>query len=146
MIAVDTNILVYAHRHESRHGDAAYQLLTTLAEGNQPWAIPWPCCYEFLSVTTNRRIWNDDASTPHQAWRQLLAWTGSPSNRLIGETAEFLDILREFVDRPRIIGGIVHDARVAAICVAHGVEALLTRDRDFSMFPQLPTRDPLPAF
>ena len=50
---------------------------------------------------------------------------------------------REFVDSPRIAGAIVHDARIAAVCVVHGVEALLTRDRDFSMFPQLPTQDPL---
>ncbi len=142
MIAVDTNILVYAHRRESRHGDEAHQLLKALAEGDQPWAIPWPCCYEFLSVVTNRRIWNDDATTPQQAWRQLLAWTASPSNRLIGETADFLNLLQAFVDRPRIVGGTVHDARIAAICAAHGVETLLTRDRDFSMFPQLPTHDP----
>jgi predicted nucleic acid-binding protein len=37
---------------------------------------------------------------------------------------------------------VVHDARVAALCVAHGVEKLLTRDRDFSLFPELPTQDP----
>ncbi len=29
------------------------------------------------------------------------------------------------------------------MCVAHGVEALLTRDRDFSLFPELKTRDPI---
>ena len=64
---------------------------------------------------------------------------------MIGETDGFMDILSGFVSRPRITGRIVHDAQIAAICVAHGVEALLTRDRDFSMFPQLPTRDPLSA-
>lgn len=37
---------------------------------------------------------------------------------------------------------VVHDARVAAICVAHGVVTLLTRDRDFGLFPELPTEDP----
>jgi hypothetical protein len=29
------------------------------------------------------------------------------------------------------------------MCVAHGVEALLTRDRDFSLFPSLVTRNPV---
>ena len=143
MLAVDTNVLVYAHRREARDGERAFEVLRALAEGDRPWAIPWPCCYEFFSVVTNRRIWGDAASLPQQAWRQLSAWAASPSNRLIGETGDFLDTLREFVDRPRIAGAIVHDARIAAVCVAHGVEALLTRDRDFSMFPQLPTRDPL---
>ena len=143
MLAVDTNVLVYAHRGEARHGEQAYEVLGALAEGDRPWAIPWPCCYEFFSVVTNRRIWGEVASPPQQAWHQLSAWAASPSNRLIGETDDVLDILREFLDRPQIAGGIVHGARIAAICVAHGVEALLTRDRDFSMFPQLPTRDPL---
>ena len=57
MIAGDTNLLVYAHRRESRLHEAASSLLRGLAEGNDVWAIPWPCCYEFLSVVTNPRIW-----------------------------------------------------------------------------------------
>ena len=143
MIAVDTNLLVYAHRRDSRHHAAAAALLRTLAEGDAPWAIPWPCCYEFLSVVTNPRIWRDDATTSEQAWRQLAAWIASPSLRLIGETQDFPEILERFVLRPRVLGAVVHDARIAAICVAHGAEALLTRDRDFSLFPELRTRDPL---
>lgn len=143
MIAVDTNLLVYAHRRESRRHEEASSLLRGLAEGVDAWAIPWPCCYEFLSVVTNPRIWRENATSPEQSWRQLAAWTASPSLRLIGETEDYLEILESFVRRPRVIGGVVHDARIAAICVAHGVEALLTRDRDFSLFPELRTWDPL---
>ncbi|MCY4547313.1 MAG: PIN domain-containing protein [Defluviicoccus sp.] len=142
MIAVDTNLLVYAHRRESRLGEAAHAAIAELAEGERSWAIPWPCCYEFLSVATNRRIWRDRATAPDHAWRQFRAWADSPSNRMIGETGDFTDILQRFVSRPHVVGGVVHDARIAAICVAHGVEELLTRDRDFSLFPELPTRDP----
>ena len=143
MIAVDTNLLVYAHRRESRHHRAAATIMRGLAEGNDVWAVPWPCCYEFLSVVTNPRIWKERASSPEQAWGQLSAWTGSPSVRLIGETEDFTEILERFVRRPRVIGGVVHDARIAAICLAHGAEELLTRDRDFSLFPELKTRDPI---
>ena len=142
MIAVDTNVLVYAHRREMEVGDRAHAMMKQLAEGSQPWAIPWPCCYEFLSVVTNRRIWRDAATTPERAWQQFSAWMTSPSNRMIGETEAFGDVLRRFVLWPRVAGGVVHDARIAAICVAHGVEALLTRDRDFSLFRELPVRDP----
>lgn len=143
MIAVDTNLLVNAHRREARWGKEAHALVTALAEGERPWAIPWPCRYELLSVVTNRRIWKSDASTTEQAWEQFQAWAASPSNCLIGETDRFTDILGVFVQRPHVVGGVVHDARIAAICVAHGIEYLLTRDRDFSLFPELPTRDPL---
>ena len=145
MIAADTNILVYAHRRESRAHLEAAAVMRALAEGEAIWAIPWPCCYEFLSVVTNPRIWRDGASTPEQAWLQLAAWTGSPSNRLIGETPNFTELLERFARRPRVVGGVIHDARIAAICVAHGVEELLTRDRDFSLFPELRTRNPIAA-
>ena len=145
MIAVDTNILVYAHRRESSEHAAALAVMRALAEGDAVWAIPWPCCYEFLSVVTNPRIWRGDASTQEQAWRQFAAWTASPSNRLIGETPDFTELLGRFVQRSRVVGGVVHDARIAAICVAHGVEALLTRDRDFALFPELRTRNPIGA-
>ena len=142
MIAVDTNVLVYAHRRESGIGDEAYATLARLAEGDRAWAIPWPCCYEFLSVVTNRRIWRDAATSATQAWEQLMAWARSPAHRMIGETEGFTELLGRFVQRPHVVGGVVHDARIAAICVAHGVETLLTRDRDFSLFPELSTGDP----
>ena len=144
MTAVDTNILVYAHRRESRHHDTAIEVVRALAEGSQRWAIPWPCVYEFFSVVTNPRIWKNTASAPDQAWRQIDAWTGSPAVSLLGETEDFLAILERFARRPRVRGPIIHDARIAAICVAHGVVELLTADRDFSLFPEVPTRNPLP--
>ena len=143
MIAVDTNLLVYAHRREARAYKTAYNVLRELSEGERVWAIPWPCCYEFFSVVTNRRIWRESVTPPERAWAQLEAWTSSPSNQLIGETDDFLSVLKGFVQRPRVRGAVVHDARVAAICIAHGVEMLLTRDRDFSLFPELPTSDPI---
>jgi hypothetical protein len=143
MIAVDTNILVYAHRRESRHHKQAVEIVRELAEGTHRWAIPWPCVYEFFSVVTNSRIWKDAASSPDQAWRQIDAWTASPSASLLAETHDFLPILERFARRPRVRGPIIHDARVAAICVGHGVRKLLTADRDFSLFPEVPTHNPL---
>ena len=53
-----------------------------------------------------------------------------------------MDILERLVQRPRVRGPVVHDARVAAICLAHGIEELLTRDRDFALFPELKTGNP----
>ena len=92
---------------------------------------------------TNHRIWNEAATPPEQAWRQLEAWAASPRNHPIGETDGFIEILGGPVQRPHVRDPIVHDARVDAICLAHGAEALLTRDRDFALFPELTTREPL---
>jgi uncharacterized protein len=142
VIAVDTNVLVYAHRREPVEHGRASELLRELAEGSGSWSIPWPCAYEFFSVVTNPRIWREAASTPEQAWLQLEAWFDSPAVRLLAETPDFPALLAEFARRPRVRGPVIHDARVAAICMAHGVDRLLTRDRDFALFPELATEDP----
>lgn len=142
MIAVDTNVLVYAHRRDAREHQVAFELVRGLAEGRQPWAIPWPCVYEFFSVVTNPRIWKDAASTPEQAWVQLEAWFAAPTLRLLRETDGFAAVLGGLARRTRVRGAVIHDARVAAICLAHGVERLLTRDRDFSLFPELVNENP----
>lgn len=145
MIAIDTNVLVYAHRRESAHHERAAAVVRELAEGRDRWAIPWPCVYEFFSVVSNPRIWKEAASLPEQAWRQINAWTASPTVSLLGEPQEFVPLLERFVDRPRVRGAVVHDARIAALCMVHGVRELLTSDRDFSLFPELPTRNPFAA-
>lgn len=142
MVAVDTNVLVYAHRRETEEHETARRVLGELAASARPWAIPWPCVYEFFSVVTNSRIWKDAASTPAEAWGQLDAWFGAPTLRMLGEPEGFASVLETFLRRSRVRGPVVHDARVAALCVANGVEKFLTRDRDFSLFPELPIQNP----
>jgi toxin-antitoxin system PIN domain toxin len=139
MIAIDTNVLVYAHRREADAHVAAAELIKSLAEGLDAWAIPWPCLYEFYAVVTNRRIWKDAVSTPEVAFRQVELWLGSPALRLIGENEATFGILRA-VSGKRVTGGMIHDARIAAICLSHGVDELLSEDRDFSAFPKLRVR------
>jgi toxin-antitoxin system PIN domain toxin len=142
VVAVDTNVLVYAHRREVPEHEAALELLRSMAAGQDPWAIPWPCVYEFFSVVTNPRIWKHAASTPAQAWAQLEAWFEAPAVRILGETVGFAAVLSRFLLRPRVRGPVAHDARVAAVCVAHGVDRLLSRDRDFSLFAELDVANP----
>ena len=62
MIAVDTNILVFAHRADTTWHDAASARIRELAESGRPWAIPWPCLHEFLAVVTHARVF--DPPTP----------------------------------------------------------------------------------
>jgi uncharacterized protein len=57
LIAVDTNILVYAHREDSPFHTAAFHRVAELAEGPASWAIPWPCLHEFLAIVTHPRIY-----------------------------------------------------------------------------------------
>jgi len=45
----------------------------------------------------------------------------------------------------RTQGGAIHDARIAALCLYHGVTELWSADRDFTRFPALAVRNPLVA-
>lgn len=142
MIATDTNILVYAHRSDSTFHQAAAATIRELAEGRAPWAIPWPCLREFYSVCTHPRIF-DPPSTPEQACAQIGAWLSSPSSTVLGEGSAHWDWLHGLLLDAQVRGPLVHDAAIAALCLAHGVSELWSVDRDFSRFPALRVRNPM---
>jgi toxin-antitoxin system PIN domain toxin len=142
MIAVDTNLLVYAHRAEAQWHDRAAGCLRELAESRSPWAIPWPCIHEFLAIATHPHVWDPPTPTAG-ALDQVEAWLESPSLVLLAEGPEHWREIRALLEAGRIAGPRVHDARVAALCLAHGVRELWTADRDFSRFPALAAVNPL---
>jgi toxin-antitoxin system PIN domain toxin len=139
MIAVDTNVLVYAHRPDSPFHPQAAAAVRALAEGGAPWALPWPCVHEFYGVVTHPRLFSQP-TPPAIALDQIAAWTESPTVRLLAESPLHLRTLGLLLEPSGLAGPAVHDARIAAICLDHGVRALLTMDRDFSRFPALTTR------
>jgi hypothetical protein len=142
MIAVDTNILVYAHREDSPWHDVAGVRIAALAEGRAPWAIPWPCLHEFLGIVTHPRIYAPPTPLA-AALDQVDAWLESPSLTLLAETDGYWPELRRSVIDGRVAGPKVLDARVAALCRHHGVRELWTADRDFSRFAGIVVRNPL---
>jgi len=139
MIAVDANVLVYAHRPDSDFHTRAVTALRSLAESGDTWALPWPCLHEFYGVVTNPRLFVDP-TPPTIALDQIVAWSESPTVRLLAESAMHLHTLGKLLEPAGLAGPAVHDAKIAAICLDHGVRALLTMDRDFSRFPALTTR------
>jgi len=142
VIAIDTNILVYAHREDADLHERAYASLGALAQGRHSWALPWPCIHEFLAVVTHPRIYRPP--TPlGVALDQIEAWLESPTVMLLAESAEHWQTLRPLIEGGRLAGGQIHDARIAAVCVQHGVTELWTVDRDFSRFPALRAVNPL---
>ena len=142
MIAVDTNLLVYAHRKDSEWHAPAARWLGALAGGGAPWAIPWPCFHEFFAIVTHPRIYGPP-STAAQAIDQIEAWLESPNLSPLAEGASYWGVLRTLLEKGRASGPRVHDARVAALCLQHRVKELWTADRDFSRFSALSTRNPL---
>jgi uncharacterized protein len=98
VIAVDTNILVYAHREDSPFHDLAFQC-AELAEGLANWAIPWPCLHEFLAIATHPRIYAPPTPIA-QALDQVEAWLASPPLVLLSEVPTYWPMLRA-VNRSR---------------------------------------------
>jgi uncharacterized protein len=142
LIAVDTNILVYAHRRDSDWHEPAAACLRDLAEGTASWALPWMCLHEFFSIVTHERIYSPP-TTPTQALEQIGAWLDSPSVVPLSETEGYWNVLAHVLRKSKVTGPRVHDGRIAALCIHHGVRELLSADRDFSRFGELKARNPL---
>jgi uncharacterized protein len=130
MIAVDTNILIYAHREEFPQHTRAIARVESLAEGNAPWGVPVFCLAEFVRVVTHRKILMPPSSL-EQANAFLDALFSSESFRLFSPDEHFWPELRRLLVAGRVSGNLVFDAQIAAVCLRQGA-VLLTADRDFA--------------
>lgn len=141
MRAVDTNVLVYAEIISSPFHRRAREVLSELAEGTQPWAIPWPCVYEFLRIVTHPRVYQPPVPIA-LARADLSALLGSPSLVLLAETDRHAEVLDQVLAESGASGNLVHDAHIAALCREHGVAEILTADADFHRFAGLKAVNP----
>jgi toxin-antitoxin system PIN domain toxin len=134
LIALDTNILVSAHREEFPEHRRALEWLRYLATRDVPWALPVFALDEFLRVVTHPRVF-DPPTSLDDALAALASLTGSPSLRILSPGRRFPAHFYDAVRMARATGNLSFDAQIAAVCREHGVSRLLTRDRDFSRFP-----------
>ena len=142
MIAVDTSILVYAHRPEFPLHERAKAVLRQLSAASTPWAIVMHCVVEFAGVVSHSGRFRQPSSSGQIA-DQLAAWREAPTLVLLQDTPLMLDRFLTLLGESRVAGPRVHDARIAAACLAGGVRELWTCDRDYGRFPALRTRNPL---
>jgi hypothetical protein len=140
-IAVGTNILLYAHREESPWHPAASDGLARIAR--RRWAIPRPCVHAFLAIATQPGIF-DPPSPLDAALRAVESWSAVPTTLFLTELDGYADVLASLLRETQVAGPRIRAGRIAALCQQHGVSELWTADRDFSRFPGLVTRSPLP--
>lgn len=141
MIAVDSNVLIAAHRREHAGHANAIRRLEELAESAAPWGLPVFCIGEFLRVVTHPRVFSPPTSLAVACdfVDRLLA---SPSVRLLLPTDQFWDSMRQVVLEGETGGNLVFDAQIATVCHDSGVRRLLTYDRDFARFAFLDVERP----
>ncbi len=141
MIALDTNILVYAHREGTQYHKPAVDLLRRLSEGPIPYALFWPSLYEFLRVVTHHRVF-DPPSKVEEALEALSNFMQPPTVQILSETNAHDAVLRGVLAESRVTGNLMHDAHLVALALEHGVHEILTLDDDFRRFPQISSRNP----
>jgi len=136
LIAVDTNVLIHAHRKESPKHRAALGRLEALAGSGEAWGIPVFCLGEFLRLITHRRLFDPPhgAAEACEALARLLA---ADNVSVLMPGPGYPDRLGEAVREAGATGNLVFDAQIAALCRDFGVSVLLTEDRDFERFGNL---------
>jgi len=142
MIALDTNLLVHAHRRDSSLHTEATHCVRELAESPSQWGICFHSLVEFYGIVSHPKIWASP-SIPSQIERQIAAWRESPSLQILVEAPDDIRRLVTLAQSSKVVGPLIHDARIASCCLVNGIRELWTIDRDFSRFSALKTRNPL---
>jgi toxin-antitoxin system PIN domain toxin len=139
LIAVDTNVLIYAHRSESERHAEALRTLKDLAEGDRPWGLPVFCLAEFVRVVTHLRVFTppSDLRTALDFLDRLLE---SPSIRVLLPTHDYPRTFRNVCEDAEVRGNLAFDAQIVALGIEHGVHELVTADRDFARFSAVKPR------
>lgn len=141
MIAVDANLLVYAHvtsyeQHEAARGWLEGQLASAPRVG-----LPWPSLLAFMRLVTNPRVFSEPESVL-DAWNQVEAWLDAGPTWVPVPTSRHREALGGCIAGTTLRANDVPDAHLAALAVEHGLQ-LATSDGGFARFKQLAWFDPL---
>ena len=141
MRALDTSLLAFAvNRHAPQHARAA-SVVETLANGEAPWALPWPVVHEFLRLVTHRHAVARTLS-PADAWAFVGALLASRSVHLIGPGEAHAAALAEVLASLPPGAGVPAGIETAAVLREHGVRELLSADAGMRRFAFHSVRDP----
>ena len=143
MLVFDTNVLLYAADADSEFCDPCRRRIEEARRDPSPSFLTWNICYEFLRVSTHRRVFRDPW-TPGEARRFVDAILDSPGFELLLATRRHAAVLERTVNQlPDIRGNQMHDLHTAVLMREHGVSRICTRDTGFHRFPFLTVVDPL---
>ena len=145
MVAVDASLLAYAVNRFAPEHVRASRVVEELANGDHPWALPWPAVHEFLAFVTHPHTVPRPLG-PGDAWAFVESLLASPSLRVLAPTDRHAAVLAELIaGSPGYQGGPggLAGLEIAAILREHGVRELLSADRVMRRFGFLAVRDPL---
>ncbi len=142
MIALDTNLLVYAHRQGApEHERARAAILDALADP-RGWGVCLPSIAEFWSIVTHPAMPGGPSSSAVVVhfFHYLITeghgniWTPGPG---------FGQRLMRWAATLKVRGKRIFDLQIAVIALEHGAREIWTHDANFVTVPAVRVRDPL---
>lgn len=140
MIAVDTNLLVYAHNPHAREHSRARNALERAAAQPQGWGMPFPVLAEFWSVATHPAGLGTRAEAAAGFLQALLR---EGDGQIWAATAEMGHDLMAAAARIGCHGAAIFDLQIGLIALAYGAMEIWTHDAAFPRLPGLKVVDPL---
>ena len=141
MIALDTNLLVYAHRIQMQEHVAAQAALEEAARRSGGWGIPLPCVGEFWMVVTHPQAEGGPA-LPRDA-REFLSALAEAGARVLYPLAGFAERVAALGASLETRGVMIFDLQIGLIAKEAGAMEIWTHDRNFVSVPGLKVIDPL---
>jgi len=142
VIALDTNLLVYAHRSRTPEHLKARKAIQAAHASRDGCGIPLPCLAEFWAVVTHPES-RGRASTPEEAHAFLRALTEDAGMAVWVPEAGFERRLLQVAHDLRVSGARVFDLQIAVLAVENGATEIWTHDAGFVTLPGLRKLDPL---
>ena len=136
MIALDTNLLVYAHRSAVAEHRAARRAVARASASAAGWGVSLPVVGEFWSVVTHPAA-RGRPSTPDEA-RRFLAALEAAGARIWMPGTGFATRLAQVAVSLSVAGPRVFDLQIALAAFEGGATQLWTADRRFVSVPGLP--------
>ena len=139
---VDTNVLLATIRPDEPMHSQAQAALRSLRTQGVPLVVTPLVVAELWSVATRpRTARNGLALTPARVARIVADL--ETRFRVLPDRPDAYAVWKDLVARYSVVGASVHDARLVAAMVAHGVPRLLTFDTgDFACYAEIEVLDP----
>lgn len=142
MIAVDTNLLIYAHRAGCDEHAAARQAIEIAAGSADGWCIPLLCAFEFWSVVTHPSCVGGP-SKPAKALDFIESLVSTGGAQILQPGANFVQRCLRIAANLSVIGPRVYDLQIGLLALEAGATELWTHDTAFFTLPGLKVSDPL---
>lgn len=142
MIALDTNLLVYAHRAATREHKAAQAAIRLACNSRFGCGIAAPSIAEFYSIVTHPQA-SGRPSRPEEAAAFLRALEEDGGLVVWGPGARFGPRLLQTASDLDVRGVRIFDLQIALCALDGGATELWTHDAAFVKVPGLRVRDPL---